>query len=172
MLSTVPVVRPCRLSRSITVSARRSRGRSRVRISPVARSNTVLAGTPLRSGRTPVIIITWFGMVSMTGMEEARGSRSPLPRSAARFGVRPLSISSGRHPSITSAYARLRTRDAAAAGAVAARLEKSRPAPPALRRVRRPVRTAARPSANAVDIAVDIAVDRVGSHISDHPPDA
>ena len=32
-----------------------------------------LAGTLLRSGRTPVIIITWLGIVSMIGSDEARG---------------------------------------------------------------------------------------------------
>ena len=30
-------------------------------------------GTPVRSGRTPVIIITWLGMVSITGIDLARG---------------------------------------------------------------------------------------------------
>ena len=67
------------------------------------------------TSRTPVIIITWLGMVSMTGIDVARGWCRPAPRSASRFGISPLSISSGRQPSTTSTYARFRVRDPAAA---------------------------------------------------------
>ncbi len=99
---TVPVVKPLRLRRSMTVGKCRSSGRSRSRIVCSARSNTELAGTPLRSGRTPVIIITWFGMVSITGSDLARGKLVPLSRSAASRGVAEAVISPGLQPSTTS----------------------------------------------------------------------
>ena len=59
----------------MTVLTLMSEGRSMSRTSPIARSKIEFAGTPERSGRTPVIIITWLGMVSITGIDEARGNR-------------------------------------------------------------------------------------------------
>jgi hypothetical protein len=60
-----------------------------------------LAGTPFRAGRHPVIIITWLGMVSITGSERAAGYQVPVSRSSATRGI--SSISPGRQPSTTSA---------------------------------------------------------------------
>ena len=73
-----------------------------VRVVARARSKIWLAGTPVRSGRTPVIIITWLGMVSITHSDAVSGKFSPPWRSACRFGVSPGVISSGRQPSTTS----------------------------------------------------------------------
>ena len=46
-----------------------------------------LAGTPVRSGRTPVIIITWLGMVSITTAYAASGAARPPHAARARVGV-------------------------------------------------------------------------------------
>ena len=40
----------------------------------------MFAGTPFRAGRTPVIIITWLGMVSITGNDRAAGYQVPPPQ--------------------------------------------------------------------------------------------
>ncbi len=60
----------------------------------------LFAGTPLRSGRTPVIIMQWFGMVSITGTERAFGKCMPASRSADTLAI--IGSSSGRQPSTTS----------------------------------------------------------------------
>ena len=59
----------------------------------------MLAGTPFRAGRQPVIIITWLGMVSITGNERAAGYQVPASRMAFRLAI--SSISPGLHPSTT-----------------------------------------------------------------------
>ena len=67
---------------------------------PSAGSKTELAGTPDLSGRTPVIIMTWLGIVSITGSDLAAGKLVPSARSAAAGGQGGV-ISSGRQPSTT-----------------------------------------------------------------------
>jgi len=133
----------------MTVGKRRSVGRSMSRTTPSARSRNELAGTPERSGRTPVIIMTWLGMVSMTGRDRAFGYHVPPSRRATRFGVSEGSSSSGLMPSVTSTYTRVREGPPgvpAAAGAAAreapaaADSTTAAPPPPASRRkVRREV---------------------------------
>src|SRR3954465_7158930 len=97
----------------------------------------LLAGTPSWAGRQPVIIITWLGMVSITGSERAAGYQVPPSRSASRLAI--SSISPGRQPSTTIPHARF---VGVAAWAAPRLLEKARVAPdtPAtLRTVRRSV---------------------------------
>ena len=65
----------------------RWRGR-RSRTAPSSAVEDALAGTPLRSGRTPVIIITWLGMVSITGSERAFGYHVPAVAQRLEVGVR------------------------------------------------------------------------------------
>ncbi len=75
----------------------------------------------MRSGRIPVIIMTWLGSVSITGSDRAEGNAVPCSRSRYRVGVVAGVISSGRNPSTTSTYTRGRgARSAPSAGRAAA----------------------------------------------------